>query len=348
MLALSEKFRPIVTLALALLVIAIAVPERGLAQGGGARVYLSPATTSTSAGQQFTVEVIAEGMASLYAEEIRLRFDPQVLAVLDADPQQEGVQLEAGPFLDPQHGFVVANKADNSEGTALFAMTLVNPAPPAQGSGVLARVSFKALQPGTTEIQLEKALLVNDSVKAIETSTAGAQAQILGQAPAATALPAPGPAPAPSAPDNAVLSNLLGPLFLVVVIVGLVVTSVFLRPYLRRPAQQQDSRAARQRVFQPRQLAAPPGKPAGQVTTLLEQARMTLEKGDRTAAYHYYSLAVEAAPDSERAWLGKAQTTRSFTERRLCLMRVLTINPGSRQAQAELESLNKARGGVRR
>jgi hypothetical protein len=339
MWALSEKIRPIVILALTLLVIAL--PGHSLAQGG-ARVYLSPATISASAGEQFTVEVIAEGMSNLYAEEIHLRFDPQALAVLDADPQQEGVQLEAGTFLDPQSGFVVANKADNGEGTALFAMTLVNPAPPAQGGGVLARVSFKALQPGATEIQLEKALMVNSSIEIIEVSTAGTQAQIGSQAPAAPAAATTASAPTTTSTN---LSNLLGPLLLVAVIVGLVVAGVFLRPYLKRPAQQQGRRPARQHGSQPPQPSAPPGRLAGRATTLLEQARTALARGDRAAAYHYYSQAAEVAPDNEQTWLGKAQTTRSPKERQLCLMRVLTINPGNRQAQAALESLDKARAG---
>jgi hypothetical protein len=342
MLVLSGKIRLIVALALTLLIIAL--PRPGLAQGGGGRVYLSPATISVKPGEQLTVEIAAAGMTNLYAAEVHLRFDPQVLAVLDADPKQEGVQLEAGSFLDPQHGFVVANKADNGEGTALFAITLVNPAPPVQGDGVLARVSFKALQSGTADIQLEKALMVNNSVKLIEISTEGAQAQIGGQVSPgqASATPLTAPAPAATAPASTSLANLFGPLLLAVVIVGLIVAGVFLRPYLRPPARQPGSRDARQRDLQPRQPAVT-GQQPEKTAMLLQQAGVALAKGDRTAAYYRYSQAAEMAPDSEQAWLGKAQTTRSPTEKRLCLMRVLTINPGNREAQVELQSLDKAK-----
>jgi hypothetical protein len=69
------------------------------AAAGTARVYMQRVDT---AGDAIAVEVMAAGVVDLYGAEVRLRYDPQALAVQDADPQQEGVQVEPGTLLDPQ------------------------------------------------------------------------------------------------------------------------------------------------------------------------------------------------------------------------------------------------------
>ena len=95
-----------------------------------AQVYILPPTEAPVTGRPVTVDVIAEGVTNLYGAEIHLNFDPNAVRLEDSDPQQNGVQLTPGSLLDPAQGFVVANTSDNEAGTAIFAVTLVNPALP--------------------------------------------------------------------------------------------------------------------------------------------------------------------------------------------------------------------------
>ena len=70
--------------------------------------------------------------ARLIRLDLALTFDPNVVEVVDADPNQAGVQAALGTFLDS--GFVVLNAADNVTGTLRFAMTQLNPSQPKSGT----------------------------------------------------------------------------------------------------------------------------------------------------------------------------------------------------------------------
>jgi len=182
-----------------LLLFGLAVPA--LAQER-TQVYILAPSEAPVTGQAVTVDVIAEGVSNLYGAEIHLRFDPTVVRLEDADPQQDGVQLTPGSLLAPNQGFVVANTSDNAAGTAVFAITLVNPAPPVEGGGVVARLTFVALQPGMLRIELENVKLVTRDLQTLDVSLSGLEVQVGGQAvaPADAMESVPSVAPTRNAP----------------------------------------------------------------------------------------------------------------------------------------------------
>jgi len=184
---------------LVLLLFGLAVPA--LAQER-TQVYILPPSEAPATGQPVTVDVIAEGVSNLYGAEIHLRFDPTVVRLEDADPQLDGVQLTPGSLLAPNQGFVVANASDNTAGTAVFAITLVNPAPPVEGGGVVARLTFVALQPGMLRIELENVKLVTRDLQTLDVSLSGLEVQVGGEgvAPAGAMEGVPSVAPTRSAP----------------------------------------------------------------------------------------------------------------------------------------------------
>jgi hypothetical protein len=145
----------------------------------GANVYLQPVE---SADDTITVDVMVENISNMYGAEFRLRYDPEVLAAQDMIPDQNGMQVEVGTLLPIDKGFVVANKVDEATGEIVFAMTLLNPAPPAEGSGPLARVSFKVLQNSPTVLNVEHAKLVAADLQTIPSQTGSMN---IGSAPAA-------------------------------------------------------------------------------------------------------------------------------------------------------------------
>ena len=132
------------------------------------KVYLESSDTSADT---FTVDVIAQNVTDLYGAEVKLLYDPSVLAVQDADPDREGLQITTGEFLPANQGFVVANEADNEAGTVTYALTLLNPATPMNGTGIIATISFEKLQDSPVVIEFEKAKLVASTLQAIPNQT---------------------------------------------------------------------------------------------------------------------------------------------------------------------------------
>ena len=133
--------------------------QKAAAMQGGTSVIISPASTAIDIGTTTTVEVQVQNVTGLYGVDIRLSFDPAKLEVVDANPGVAGVQIEPGPFLDVNQGFVAQNSADNAAGRINYAMTLLNPASPVDGSGTLMRITFRAKAEGESVISFLSALL---------------------------------------------------------------------------------------------------------------------------------------------------------------------------------------------
>lgn len=101
-------------------------------------------------GSAFEVPVSIRNVEALYAIDIEVQFDPDILQVQDAAPNTPGVQVGLGTFLDA--GLTLYNEADNDEGVIRFAMTQVNPSEPKSGEGVIIVVYFEAQTEGESEL----------------------------------------------------------------------------------------------------------------------------------------------------------------------------------------------------
>jgi hypothetical protein len=163
---LSNLFRRSLALLTIGLILAV-FSAQALAQDG-ATVYLQQIEAADGI---LTVDVIAENVTDMYGAEFHLKYDPQMVSVQDANPNQQGVQIQPGTLLAPEKGFVVANTVNEAEGTVGFALTLLNPAPPVTGSGPLARVTFNVLQSGPVTIEVERAKLVAIDLQTIPSQT---------------------------------------------------------------------------------------------------------------------------------------------------------------------------------
>ena len=125
--------------------------------GGTVRVG---SATDVAVNAEVVLEVYLENFQDLYGVEIEFSFDPTLLQVQDDKPGTVGTQIEPGNMPNPQHGFVVQNAADNQAGTIAYAVALLSPSPAASGSGVLARIRFKAIAAGTSTVDITRAVLV--------------------------------------------------------------------------------------------------------------------------------------------------------------------------------------------
>lgn len=141
--------------------------------GGGARpadasqavrVTLTPAeATAHGPDDDVALELRVDDVAKLYGYRVQLRFDPAALQVRDVSPADEGVQVALGEFLDPVNSFVLVNRADNAMGTVNVGVTQTAPATGANGSGVLAAITFRGRANGTTDVTLPEVVLVDDT-----------------------------------------------------------------------------------------------------------------------------------------------------------------------------------------
>lgn len=160
------------------------VSARASAADTNAIVHPDPLAAGIRSGQEQKISLRVENVKNMYGIEFQLQFDPKVVQVQDADPSKDGTQVAVGDWMGK--GFVAANEADNTKGTVTFAATLLNPAPPLNGDGTVATITFHAKADGTSPLKISKALLATRDATEIKSEvqdgTIGVSAS--GQAPA--------------------------------------------------------------------------------------------------------------------------------------------------------------------
>lgn len=130
-------------------------------------VQIQPQTLAIASGEkaQFSVEIL--DAENIYGFELHLAYDPTKVHVVDVDPSIAGIQLFPGDMYEVSRGFLVANEADNEAGTAVFAFTLLAPAPPLTGNGNLVMGEIEATGYGWSTIDLEEVILASPDGEAL-------------------------------------------------------------------------------------------------------------------------------------------------------------------------------------
>jgi len=165
----KQKFSIKLVILAVSLVMTLFLPLSAFAQSG-AQVSLKQVESN---GKSLKVDVVAENVSELYGMEFQIKYDPSVLAVKDAAADQDGVQVAPGEFLPVSQGFVVANKAESADGTITLAVTLLNPAPAVNGSGVLAHLSFDVLNDNAANLEISQLNLVSANMNPIPNQVKG-------------------------------------------------------------------------------------------------------------------------------------------------------------------------------
>ena len=163
-------------LAVTLVLILSGLLAGGVAAQSQTTVTAAPVTTKVDQGQSVDVSLRVEGVRNLYGVQADLHFDPQRLAVQDADPTTEGVQIALSDFLKPD--FVVVNEADNETGIVRVAFTQMAPNPPVEGDGNLATVTFETRGGGQATLTWGKVILADADGQQIEARLEGTKIQV--------------------------------------------------------------------------------------------------------------------------------------------------------------------------
>jgi len=120
-------------------------------------------------------------VSELYAVDLTIRFDPAILRVEDANPDQAGVQPGLATLLGG--GMTLFNEVDNETGTVRFVMSQINPSEGKSGSGNLLVLYFVGKQAGTSQVTVEHAEASDRYGVAITLSGVNAEIVVSASAP---------------------------------------------------------------------------------------------------------------------------------------------------------------------
>ena len=127
-----------------------------------AAVGPSPPVVELSEGELGSIVIHVSDIEDLYAADVRLSFDPEIIEVIDAEPNAPGIQLEPlSGFLSPD--WILMNQADNTTGSAWYAASQMRPSEPVSGDGDLARVTICGRLAGSTRIAVTYQKLTHPS-----------------------------------------------------------------------------------------------------------------------------------------------------------------------------------------
>lgn len=144
-------------------------------------VRMLPERANLEVGQRVDFAIRVDDIAELYGADVRVSFDPAVLAVEDADPVREGVQIElVADLLSPD--WVLQQSADNEVGSIWYAVTQLHPREEASGSGALARFTFLAVGGGESPVTIDYRKLTRRDGTPIDTAIADALVTVVGVA----------------------------------------------------------------------------------------------------------------------------------------------------------------------
>ncbi len=157
---------------IALIGLAIA-PATARAQDGPI-VRCEPTFKEATVGEEFTLDIYVENVADLYAADVHLHFQDNLLQAVDASASEEGVQVAPlGDFLAPDYvvqNFVAVNAAGGAVAYAVTQLHTEHPAP-VSGSGPLARMTFIPLQEDIAVLRFTYQKLARNDGSQIAAST---------------------------------------------------------------------------------------------------------------------------------------------------------------------------------
>lgn len=136
---------------LVLIILAVFLtPELGLAKPDATTVSLTPSSPSVDGCETREIQIWVNDVSNLYAIDVRLTFDPNVIQVVDATPGGDvNLRPETSWF---QAGYTVRNTVNNFTGTIWYAATQQNPTPAVNGSGPIATILVKAKGSGSSTL----------------------------------------------------------------------------------------------------------------------------------------------------------------------------------------------------
>lgn len=126
------------------------------AQAPDPRLSLVSDVAQAKTGDTVTVNINISGANGVYGGSFKLSYDPQLFELVQTDNKP----VTPGAFFADKPGFALRNAADLAAGTIEYALTLMQPAQPVSGDGVLGSITLRALQDAPVTVSAVAASLV--------------------------------------------------------------------------------------------------------------------------------------------------------------------------------------------
>jgi hypothetical protein len=166
---------------LVVLLCLVSLPVRSIRAQAETTLRMEPATASLAPGTGVRIDLVINEASDVYGFQVRIQFDPSVVQVVDQDPDRPGIQVTAGDFFDLNEGFLIANQADNGRGEITYAFTLLAPATPVEGTGVILSFEMQAAAAGQSQVNLESAILSSADGLSLPFSAQEGQVIVVGE-----------------------------------------------------------------------------------------------------------------------------------------------------------------------
>ncbi len=141
-------------------------------------IRFDPSPTYISPEELIRIDLIIEDANQLFGFEVHIQFDPEVIQVVDLDPDTQGVQSAPGNMFDENQGFLVANNTDNQTGEIVYAFTLLAPASPMNADGILISIEFQATSVGQSELNLISVILATQDGESLPFSSVNGEVYV--------------------------------------------------------------------------------------------------------------------------------------------------------------------------
>ncbi|NLS75844.1 MAG: hypothetical protein GXY76_01150 [Chloroflexi bacterium] len=127
------------------------------------RIDFVPQHQEIGLGDVVTVALNIVDAEDLYAVDIEVHFDPQVLQVVDAQSAADGVQILPGDFPAPPLP-ISPNTVNNQTGVIEYATMILGGQQGVYGAGTLATITFEGVGAGTGELSFERVWMYSPSM----------------------------------------------------------------------------------------------------------------------------------------------------------------------------------------
>jgi hypothetical protein len=119
---------------------------------------LETATTSLQTGQTYEVNIRLDDAMEVWLADIQISYDPAMIYVMRT---RSGSPVSQGALFDPASSAVIRNEVQ--DGLVFYTTSMLAPAQPVNGSGVIGTLRIYPLAPGQTQLifsrgQLSKAI----------------------------------------------------------------------------------------------------------------------------------------------------------------------------------------------
>ncbi len=158
-------------------------------------VTIEPPVSTLAMGGLVDLTVVGHDLANVYGMQLVIDYDPDVLQIVDLNPDVPGVQIAQGDLPDPDRAFFAENRVDVAAGQIYFTWTLLEGAA-VEGTGSVARIRVRARAPGTSPLAFSELMVSDPSALPIFLRRRGAVVHV-STPPNATTAPPPSATPIP-------------------------------------------------------------------------------------------------------------------------------------------------------